>query len=81
MESFWRCVGKIGMVDIICFLARDESLADQAAALRTPVSSIVSDTAFAIQHVDSRSKCVQIPSFTGLLCYLLHSPFVFSTLI
>ena len=66
------------MVDIICFLARDESLANQAAALRTPVSSIVSDTAFAIQHVDSRSKCAHIPSFTSFSRYLLHFPLVFS---
>jgi hypothetical protein len=57
-ESLRRCVGRIGMVDIICFLARDESLADQAAALNTPALAIVSDTAFAIQHVDSRTKLI-----------------------
>lgn len=54
--SLWRCVGKLGMVDIICFLARDESLADQGAALRTPVSAIVPDSACNVQHVDSKSK-------------------------
>jgi hypothetical protein len=57
-ENLWRCVGKVGMVDLICFLAHDQSLADQAAALQTPVSSLVPDTAFTIQHVDPRSKCV-----------------------
>lgn len=57
-ENLWRCVGKLGMVDLICFLAHDQSLADQAAALRTPVSSLVPDTAFTIQHVDSRIKLI-----------------------
>ncbi|XP_024383644.1 CBS domain-containing protein CBSX5 [Physcomitrium patens] len=55
-QGLWRCVGKLSMVDITCFLARDESLADPSAALRTPVSAIVSESAFTIVHVDSKSK-------------------------
>lgn len=55
-ERLWRCAGKVGMVDIICFLARDESLADLGGALNFPVATLVPGSAFVVQHVDSKTK-------------------------
>lgn len=55
-ERLWRCVGKVGMVDIVCFLARDESLANLSSALKTPLASLVGESAFAVKHVDSQAK-------------------------
>lgn len=53
----WQCVGRVSMIEIICFLARDESLLDLAAALKAPLSVFVSPTSSsAIHHVDSRTK-------------------------
>lgn len=61
-ERLWRCVGKVGMVDIVCFLARDESLVNLSSALKTPLASLVGESAFAVRHVDSQTKCVIISS-------------------
>ncbi len=52
----WQCVGRVSMIEMICFLARDESLMNLPAALNTPLSVFVSPTSSsAVHHVDSRT--------------------------
>ncbi|XP_004291658.1 PREDICTED: CBS domain-containing protein CBSX5-like isoform 2 [Fragaria vesca subsp. vesca] len=36
-----RCVGKVCMVDVICYLSKDENLSSPSAALKAPVSEIL----------------------------------------
>ncbi|CAK9872258.1 unnamed protein product, partial [Sphagnum jensenii] len=53
----WQCVGRVSMIEMICFLARDESLMNLPAALNTPLSVFVSPTSSsAVHHVDSRTR-------------------------
>lgn len=35
-----KCIGKLCMVDIICFLCKDENLASPALAFNSPVTSV-----------------------------------------
>jgi hypothetical protein len=38
-----KCIGRICMVDIICFLCKPENLSSPAAALRSPISILLAD--------------------------------------
>lgn len=47
-----KCVGKICMVDIICFLCKEENLSSPASALLSPVSAILNKNSGFVKHVD-----------------------------
>lgn len=52
-----RCVGKICMVDIICFLCRDENLANPFEALEAPVSQIlIEGPPSTVRHLEPNSS-------------------------
>ncbi|KAM1001007.1 hypothetical protein ACFX13_007699 [Malus domestica] len=47
-----RCVGKVCMVDVICYLSKDDSLTSPSAALQAPVSEILTKTPGHVMHVE-----------------------------
>ncbi|KAL6205692.1 hypothetical protein ACLB2K_022946 [Fragaria x ananassa] len=47
-----RCVGKVCMVDVICYLSQDANLLSPSAALKAPVSEIMTETAGTVMHVE-----------------------------
>ncbi|KAI3809939.1 hypothetical protein L1987_19543 [Smallanthus sonchifolius] len=47
-----RCVGKICMVDIICYLCREDNISSPSVALKSPVSVLLSHVPGVIEHVD-----------------------------
>jgi hypothetical protein len=54
-----RCVGKVCMVDIICFLCTTENLRSPATALQSPVSVLIPKTsAGLVTHLDPHSRFV-----------------------
>ncbi|KAL0443514.1 UNVERIFIED_CONTAM: CBS domain-containing protein CBSX5 [Sesamum latifolium] len=53
------CVGKVCMVDIICYLCREENLGSPALALKSPVSVLLSKVKGLIRHVDPSSSLLE----------------------
>ncbi|MQL88627.1 hypothetical protein Taro_021202 [Colocasia esculenta] len=54
------CLGKVCMVDIICYLCSEESLASPASALRSPVSALLpKDSGALISRVERHSSVVE----------------------
>jgi hypothetical protein len=54
-----QCVGKVCMVDIICFLCTPENLGSPAAALQSPVSVLIPKTSAGnVRHLDPHSRFV-----------------------
>ncbi|GMI63663.1 hypothetical protein like AT5G53750 [Hibiscus trionum] len=47
-----RCVGKICIVDVICFLCRDENLVSPSVALNHPVSALFPEIPGLVLHVE-----------------------------
>lgn len=51
------CVGKICMVDIICFLCADENLLSPCEALRKPIQILLTKNAGdLVRHIDPHSR-------------------------
>lgn len=50
------CIGKVCMVDIICFLCRKENLSSPSAALKSPLSLLLSDVNGVVRHVDPSAR-------------------------
>lgn len=50
------CVGKLCMVDIICFLCREENLSSPSLALKSPLSLLLSDVKGLVTHVDPSAR-------------------------
>ncbi|KAL6529737.1 hypothetical protein OROGR_015360 [Orobanche gracilis] len=53
------CIGKICMVDVICYLCREENLASSAEALKSPVSVLVSKIEGLVRHVEPSSSLLE----------------------
>ncbi|KAK4439205.1 CBS domain-containing protein CBSX5 [Sesamum alatum] len=53
------CVGKVCMVDIICYLCREENLGSPALALKSPVSVLLSKVTGIVRHVDPSSSLLE----------------------
>ncbi|KAK9269279.1 hypothetical protein L1049_001049 [Liquidambar formosana] len=54
-----RCVGKVCMVDIICYLSKDENLLSPSAALESPVSVILPKIPGPVVHVEPHSSLLE----------------------
>ncbi|KAF7836740.1 CBS domain-containing protein CBSX5-like [Senna tora] len=54
-----RCVGKLCMVDVICYLCREENLLSPSSALKTPVSAILPKIPGLVMHVDPSSSLLE----------------------
>lgn len=50
------CIGKICMVDIICYLCREENLSSPALALKSPISVLLSKVQGLVRHVEASSR-------------------------
>ncbi|XP_021858237.2 CBS domain-containing protein CBSX5 [Spinacia oleracea] len=57
--SSCKCVGKICMVDIICFLCKEENLESPTSALLSPVSAILAHDSGFIKHVDPSTSLLE----------------------
>lgn len=64
------CVGKVCMVDIVCFLCREENLADPAAALQSKVEAVVPKAAGLVRHLEPHARFVysRIRGFGAYMC-------------
>ncbi|KAF5196899.1 Cbs domain-containing protein cbsx5 [Thalictrum thalictroides] len=51
-----KCVGKICMVDIVCYLSKEENLLNPSSALQSPISAIISKISGTIRHVEPHSS-------------------------
>ncbi|XVF70335.1 hypothetical protein PTKIN_Ptkin11bG0153600 [Pterospermum kingtungense] len=47
-----RCVGKVCMVDVICFLCKDENLVSPSVALKEPISVLLPKIPGLVKHVE-----------------------------
>ncbi|KAI3686279.1 hypothetical protein L1987_79953 [Smallanthus sonchifolius] len=54
-----RCVGKICMVDIICYLCKDVNVTSPSTALDSPVSVLLSPDSAVVRHVDPATCLVE----------------------
>ncbi|BBN19175.1 hypothetical protein MPTK1_8g08460 [Marchantia polymorpha subsp. ruderalis] len=55
----YRCGGLITTLDIICFLACDESMQNPASALNSPLSVLYPSLSQAVEHVHGRTRLCQ----------------------
>lgn len=53
-----QCVGKISMVDIICFLCKEENLDSPSSALKSPISVLISTDSGLVQHVEPHTSLI-----------------------
>ncbi|KAL6199192.1 hypothetical protein ACLB2K_028978 [Fragaria x ananassa] len=70
-----RCVGKVCMVDVICYLSNDENLSSPSAPLKAPVSEILTKIPGTVMHVEPSCRSTNYPAKTKLLTQftLFHS--------
>lgn len=54
------CLGKVCMVDIVCFLCEEENLLDPAAALQLSVDAVIHKSPWLVQHLDPQARFVCI---------------------
>ncbi|GLU23416.1 hypothetical protein SLE2022_394200 [Rubroshorea leprosula] len=47
-----QCIGKISMVDVICYLCKEENLKSPSAALKAPVSVLLPEIPGLVKHVE-----------------------------
>ncbi|XP_047328516.1 CBS domain-containing protein CBSX5-like [Impatiens glandulifera] len=50
------CVGKVCMVDIICFLSREENLSCPSTAIQTPISELIGESSGVVKHLEPHSR-------------------------
>lgn len=55
-ENGCRCIGKVCMVDVICYLSREDNLSSPSSALKSPVSILLSDVPGLVRHVEPSSR-------------------------
>ncbi|KAK6946740.1 CBS domain [Dillenia turbinata] len=55
-----RCVGKISMVDIICFLCNEENLKSPSSALKSPITLLLKSSQGLVKHVDPHSSLLEV---------------------
>ncbi|XP_057797316.1 CBS domain-containing protein CBSX5-like [Salvia miltiorrhiza] len=53
------CVGKVCMVDIICYLCKKENTSSPALALNKPLSVLLSDVNDGVRHVDPSASLLE----------------------
>ncbi|KAK3005386.1 hypothetical protein RJ639_016790 [Escallonia herrerae] len=53
------CVGKVCMVDVICFLAREENAARPSDALRSPVAELLPKAHGLVRHLEPHSSLLE----------------------
>ena len=66
-----RCVGRVCMVDIICFLCRPENLSSPAAALRSPISALLPEDSGLVRHLEPNARSVTFLSLRNQFCFFI----------
>ena len=51
-----RCVGKLSMVDVICYLCKEENLLSPSSALKASVSAVLPKIPGLVRHLDPSSR-------------------------
>ncbi|XP_028788926.1 CBS domain-containing protein CBSX5 [Neltuma alba] len=51
-----QCIGKVCMVDIICFICQPENLLSPAQALQSPISVLIPKTSLLVRHLDPNAR-------------------------
>ncbi|GMP61536.1 hypothetical protein CsSME_00023964 [Camellia sinensis var. sinensis] len=51
-----HCVGKVCIVDVICYLCKDENLSSPSSALKSPVSVLLPKLPGLVRHVEPSSR-------------------------
>ncbi|XP_034679659.1 CBS domain-containing protein CBSX5-like [Vitis riparia] len=54
-----RCVGKICMVDVVCYLCKDDNLLSPSSALKSPVSDLLPNIPGLVMHVEPHSSLLE----------------------
>ncbi|KAI4322917.1 hypothetical protein L6164_022567 [Bauhinia variegata] len=54
-----RCIGKVCMVDVICYLCQEENLLSPSDALKAPVSAILPKIPGLVMHLESSSSLLE----------------------
>ncbi|CAL5343708.1 unnamed protein product [Camellia sinensis] len=68
-----RCVGKVCMVDVICYLCKDENLSSPSSALKSPVSVLLPKLLGLVRHVEpSSSWIISCQRGSNWFCKLLE---------
>lgn len=57
-ESCCRCVGKVCMVDVICFLCNEQNLSSPLAALQASVSDLIPKDTALVRHLEPNVRFV-----------------------
>lgn len=52
------CVGKICMVDVICYLCKEENIVRPLAALRSPLSEILPKVSGIVRHLEANTRYI-----------------------
>lgn len=72
-EFHCKCIGKVCMVDIICFLCKPENLSSPAAALRSPVPILLADDRSSlVRHIQPNARFVPYSFCSLLYFYFFH---------
>ncbi|KAF5955432.1 hypothetical protein HYC85_008288 [Camellia sinensis] len=58
-KSDCRCVGKVCMVDVICFLCRVTNLLSPSLALQSPISDLLPEVPGLVRHLESHSSLLE----------------------
>ncbi|XP_031104710.1 CBS domain-containing protein CBSX5-like [Ipomoea triloba] len=53
------CIGKICMVDVICYLCREENLSSPSSALKAPLTVLLSKSQGLVRHVEPSSSLLE----------------------
>ncbi|KAJ7968541.1 CBS domain-containing protein CBSX5 [Quillaja saponaria] len=58
-EEDCRCVGKVCMVDVICYLCKEENLASPAVALQSPISVLIPKASGLVRHLEPHASLLE----------------------
>jgi len=71
-EFHCKCIGKLCMVDIICFLCKPENLSSPAEALQSPVSVLLADDGSSlVRHIQPNARFVPYSLFIALFFFIV----------
>lgn len=74
-----RCIGKVCMVDVICYLCKPENLASPATALQSPISVLIPKNNGLVKHLEPNARFVaDLVGFFMCFPFLTYKNFIAS---
>ncbi|KAJ8761460.1 hypothetical protein K2173_001593 [Erythroxylum novogranatense] len=74
-----RCIGKVSLVDVICFLSKEENLKNPSTALQEPVSVLIPKVHGLLRHLEPHASLLEaidlILAGAQILVIPIHNPF------